>query len=435
MRFINTPYKKELVAVGLFSPGLRVIIFLRAVRNPFLIAPNVAVTKGFVTAQEKLGFVVTAGVIESMKKPAAILLSRQPMRPTGRDDWVRQSVAAVRWLKSEGYAICSSLGMPTWDLLTALASLEKMELKLFLPTVSARESSGEQARAIAEFELDSALVDFIPVGGSREITTRESRWLLRDRAVIEAARLLIPVSVRDNGYMDRFLREADHRGKEVDERFRVSHQPRRQLLAYTINSHHLNPELSQLGDRYLIHWTRASNSAWPTERLIDYYLAVIQSENYPRSGFCTLMNILETGRLAASGKNMPGGIETVSFSATTPADMISLMRWRSRYRQMSFEPYGVGIEREQAILSGIRPVEYSTADHKLSRGATAWLSQSIGRKTDWRAEQEYRCRGDMDLSMIPTERLIAVCRISEEAAVIEKTGGIRAVPFLSEQKM
>ncbi|MFH1372222.1 MAG: hypothetical protein ABII79_00280 [bacterium] len=369
-----------------------------------------------------------------MKKTAAILLSRQPLRPTGRDDWVRQSVAAIRWLKSEGYAICSSLGMPTWDLLTAVASLEKMELKLFMLTDSARESAVEQERAIAEFELDSALVDFIPVGKHRESDAIESHRLLRDQAVVEAACLLIPVSVRGNGHMDRFLRKAGSRGKTVDERFRVSHQPRRQPLAYTIDSHHLNPELHQLTDKYLIHWTRASNSAWPTEWLIDYYLAIIQSEDYPHSGFCTLLNILATGRLVASGKKMPGGIKTVSFSATTPADMVSLMRWRSRYRQMSFEPYGIGIEREQAVLSGIRPVEYSTVDHKLSAGAATWLSQSIGRKTDWRAEQEYRFRGDLDMSVIPTERLIAVCRTSDEAAIIEKTGGVRAVPFLSEQE-
>jgi hypothetical protein len=55
-----------------------------------------------------------------------------------------------------------------------------------------------------------------------------------------------------------------------------------------------------------------------------------------------------------------------------------------------------------------------------------WLTQSRGRITDWTREDEYRCRGDLDLSAVPKESLLLICRCVDEAEELEHATGIRA---------
>ncbi|MCM2272625.1 MAG: hypothetical protein NDJ18_08750, partial [candidate division Zixibacteria bacterium] len=69
-----------------------------------------------------------------MARRAAILLSRQPLRPCGATPWVRNTVAAVRSLKERDLRICGSVGMQTWELITASAALEAVPLRCYLLT-------------------------------------------------------------------------------------------------------------------------------------------------------------------------------------------------------------------------------------------------------------------------------------------------------------
>lgn len=363
------------------------------------------------------------------KRTAAILLSRQPLRPSGQMAWVKQSVDAIHWLKNRGFVFCSSIGMQTWELLTAFASLEKVKQTLFIAAGDDHEYEQSKVLAIAQFDLNCGLVDFIPVFSEKRNTTKEELWLERDKAVLEAADILVPVSLRKGGHMDSLLQRLRQQGKDVEDRFQIDYEKRVQPLAYRLKEEQLNPELRKLEDRYLIHWTRASNSAWPTERLIDYYQAVIESESYPRSAFSTLTNIIATGIVVATSKNMPHGIPTVSFSGLAPVDVVPLVRWRSRFRQMSFEPYGVGIEKEYAMSKGICPVQYYDRNCNNTSDSEPWLWQSVGEKSDWRAEKEYRYKGDFDLATMPSSRLLNFCYTQGEVEIIEKSTGIRAVSF------
>jgi len=366
------------------------------------------------------------------RKTAAILLSRQPLRPCGKTAWVRQSVEAVRWLKRKKLALLSSIGMQTWELLTSLATLEDLKQTLFVPIVRDNEFEELKESAILQFDLNPHLVDFVPVLGRKKNTTKEELWLKRDAAIIDAAEVLFPVSVREGGHMDSQLQLLGQRGKCVEDQFRVEYEKRIEPLAYNIRIDQLSPKLSQIANQYLIHWTRASNSAWPTERLIDYYKAIIAFENYPRSAFNTLMNIISTKKIVASPKNMPRDIPTVSFSGLSPIDVVPLMRWRSRFSQMSFEPYGIGIEKAYAQSGGVRQVRYYDRKRDHTADSEPWLWQSIGKLGDWSAEQEFRCKDDFDFSDTPTHRLLAFCHTKKEAQIIEESTGIRAVSFLSD---
>lgn len=363
------------------------------------------------------------------KRTAAILLSRQPLRPSGKTAWVRQSVVAVCWLKSQGLALYSSVGMQTWELLTSVASLEEMKQTLSVPAANRYEFERLKEFAIDQFDLNPDRVDFIPVLSEEKNTTKEELWLRRDEQVVEAADVLLPVSLRKGGHMDSLLQRLCRQGKSVKNRFRVDYEKRVQPLAYRLKAEQLNPKLQQLEDQYLIHWTRAANSAWPTEMLIDYYKAVIESESYPRSAFSTLMNIISTRKIVATPKNMPAGTPTVSFSGLAPADIVPLVTWRSRYRQMSFEPYGIGIEKQYAMGKGVCPVWYYHKDYDRIHNSARWLWQSVGEKGDWRAEQEYRYKGNFDLSCFPSNRLLALCHTQREAEIIEKSTGLQAIPL------
>jgi len=367
-------------------------------------------------------------------KTSAILLSRQPLRPSGQTSWVKRSMKAVRWLKRRRLVLCSSIGMQTWELLTSLASLERIKLTLFVPATDTEEFKGITKFAVEQFDLDLGLVKFVPMFSDKKNASKEQLWLKRDEMVVEAADLLIPVSLRKGGHMDLAVQMFADRGKSVEERFRADYKSRREPLAYRIEAEQLNSELALIGNRYLIHWTRASNSAWPTERLIDYYQAIIESNDYPRSAFRTLMNILTMRKIVATPKNMPLGIPTVSFSGLPPTDVVPLIRWRSRFQQMSFEPYGIGIEKEYAVSRGTYPVRYYARNCKRTIANEPWLWQSVGGKSDWRAEQEYRCKGDFGFSDTPSHRLLAFCHTQSEAEIIEESTGIRAVSFLGRYK-
>jgi len=361
------------------------------------------------------------------KRTTTILLSRQPLRPSGKTAWVKQSVAAVRWLKNRGLVLHSSVGMQTWELLTSVASLEGIKQTLSVPAASGYEFERLTESAIDQFELNPGRVDFIPVFREEKNTTKEELWLRRDKRLLEAADVLLPISLRKGGHMDSLLQWLCRQGKSVENRFRVDYEKRVQPLAYRLKAEQLDPKLQQLEDQYLIHWTRAANSAWPTEKLIYYYKAVIESESHPRSAFSTLINIILTEKIVATPKNMPAGIPTVSFSGLAPADIVPLVTWRSRFRQMSFEPYGIGIEKQYAMGKGVCPVQYYHKDCDRTHNSEQWLWQYVGKKADWRAEQEYRYKGDFDLSCFPSNRLLALCHTQREAEIIEKSTGLQAV--------
>ncbi|MFQ6008289.1 MAG: hypothetical protein ACE5K8_04980 [Candidatus Zixiibacteriota bacterium] len=364
---------------------------------------------------------------------AAILLSRQPLRPTGQTAWVKQTVQAVRWIKQQGFTLCTSIGMQTWELLTSLASLEEIEQTMFVPARSNDEFEQWKKFAHEQFSLKPGVVNFILVLSDTN-ATKEQLWLKRDHAITRAADFLVPVSVRKGGHMAALIRQLGAEGKKIEGRFQTTHEKRTEPLAYNIQTNYLNPELLEIKDQYVIHWTRASNSAWPTERLIDYYRAIIESETYPRSAFHTLTNIISTKRICASPKHMPLSIPTVSFSGLPPVEVIPLMKWRSRYQQMSFEPYGIGFKKDNAIGADIHPVRYFQRGNERINDKEPWLWQSLGEKGDWRAEREYRHKGDLDFSQIPAHRMCAFCCTKREAQIIEESTGIRAVSFLHGDK-
>jgi hypothetical protein len=250
----------------------------------------------------------------------------------------------------------------------------------------------------------------------------------RDKAVVDDADILIPISVRPGGHMAALLESARTTEKEIVRDFAVTKSSKNPTLAYHLHIASLNPEIDSVARQYLIHWTRTSNSAWQDERPIDYYAAIVRSETNPRSALETLRHIVSSRWIIASARHMPENIPTVALSSLSPRDVIPLMRWRARYSEMSFEPYGIGIRADYASHLNVHPVVYYEGKHPPPKASTSpWLYQSIGMKTDWRQEQEYRHKGDLSLDGLPKDAFCLFCRFPEEALQLERDFGIKAI--------
>jgi hypothetical protein len=355
----------------------------------------------------------------------AVLLSRQPRRPCGRNPWVRQTVQAVHWLVDHGYGIISSVGLQTWELITAAAVDRGATLRLVVPAQPMGHSSAIKANIENDFVLSSGAAgfEFIPASDKRQFESA------RDTYIVGAADLLIPVSVRPGGSMQELIDGAVAADRLINRDFVVPYESRRERLAYTIDSSTISPDIARIGQEYLVHWTRTANGPWPGERRIEYYRDLIAADRYSRAAFDTLKHILSTRTIIASSRHMPGKIPSVSFTGLSPREVVPLMRWRSRFGEMSFEPYGLGVRREMAAQLGIRPVVYGERPQARHDQRAYWLTQSAGTRTDWRQELEFRYRGDLDLAAVPNDQLVAFCLRPGEAGDIAARFGISACSF------
>ncbi len=365
-----------------------------------------------------------------IQRSAAILLSRQPLRPSGADAWVKQTRNAILWVKANSLALHSSVGMQTWELITALVSSEGIPLTLLIPAPTEEEYREMRRTVLKQFHLDKENVTFralLPDTG--EVYDKHKFMQERDRLIVRNADVLLPLSIRRDGQMSRLLAEGRDEGKPIIGSWKVEYEARGESLGYTIRDEHLTDEIRRWGDEYLIHWTRGSNGPWPTEDAIDYHLAIVRSKSYPRSGFDTLGSIVGKRKIVASSRNMPEHTPTVSFSCLPPRELVPLITWRARRRLMSFEPYGIGIERETAMDLGIQPVRYYDRDNDRPDEVPVWLTQSSGVKTDWRQEREYRHEGNFDFSVIPKDKLACFTRTRDQAAQLQDATGIRTIGF------
>ncbi len=359
-------------------------------------------------------------------KKATLLISRQAMRPNGSDAWVRNTVAAIDWIKKRGYSICSSTGMLTWDLITTIAAAKKVPLHLIIANNYKGKTTELREWIVSEYRMVQAPVTIEIVEEASKTTAAQKR----DELLIRTADILLPISIRLEGSLEARIKASE---KETDRSFETPYQTRTEPIGYSLQPDYISDELRQMeSDKpdYLIHWTRANNGKWPDEKISDFINDIIISKSYPRSAFHTLERILSQRRLVASARHMPRKAACVSFSQLPPTEVLPLMRWRARYREMSFEPYGIGIARELAEQLGIRAVQYVDDNRKAGQASDErWLTQSRGKHTDWQNEKEYRTRGDIDLSQVPNNKLVAFCRFRSEAAQLQAQTGIRTIPM------
>lgn len=347
---------------------------------------------------------------------AVILLSRQHLRPSLKNQWVQNLLSAAAYVKHNGWTLNSSIGTPNWEIITACAAIHHVPLRLFI----SKNSLLSRSEFINDFKLDTVNIDIIEISPIADHNNTKALWKIRDKTTVESADILIPISIRPKGHLASLLESAQIAGKRIIRNFQTGYVNTVQPLSYTINPDNLADEIKLFKNDYIIHWTRASNGPWPNETKFEFYSQIFNSNSYPRTGQDTLQRIVKSKIILASSRNMPGHTPTVSFSGLLPVETIKLMKWRARYNQMSFEPYGIGIEKTVAFAKGIKEVNYFDSQKNTPPvSVPQWLTQSSGRITDWRSEKEYRHLGDFDLSKLPDDKLVLFCRNKTEALILE----------------
>ncbi len=358
----------------------------------------------------------------AQNKYATVLNSRQRLQPSNQLDWIKSSQKAVEWVRNNGLTLVSSVGTPNWDAVTAIGSMKRVPLKLVIPVEKLGYLSSRIQWVTSQFGLDSVTVDFIPCQSGKPE---------RDKIVLNESDLIIPVSIRPRGLLEELVSQHRKVRKEMCDQFRVKYEPRSERLSYTLEGLDLNPALHKLETDYRVHWTRASNGPWPDEFMIDYYCDIVSSTRYPRLAIDTMRCILETNLIMAGNSNFEAGVRAISFSSAKPYELVKLVKWRARKRQMSFEPYGIGFEPELANQIGIKPVIYYNKDTGPPDNVNnRWQLQSQGTITDWRNEKELRFPSDLRLDKLDKNKMILFCLTPEEATQLSASYGIKTISFL-----
>ncbi len=331
--------------------------------------------------------------------------------------------------------MCTSPGVPTWELQVVAAARAGVPQTIVVPVLSSQTGEfGERCRQIAaEFNLSplSSETEFVALLAAHVAGRKAAVYHARDEAIAQMADLLVPLSIRPGGALAAMIETWRARGKEVLDAFQVPYVRRCKRLKYALDGVELDLDRIAMHKRFIVHWTRGTNRPWPTESAGSFYTDILNSACYPRDALSTLRAILRTGRIVASSRHMPLGTPCVCFSGLPPADMVSLVRWRARYREMSFEPYGIGIERETVLRMGVHPVVYYERSSRCPPPPDdAWLRQSSGAITCWRNEDEYRSRGDFPLRRVPCDAVVVFCHTAREAHALRAEFGLRVAPFV-----
>lgn len=354
----------------------------------------------------------TVSALAAGRRLVAILNSRQSKRPCGRDAWVAATVRAVDAFADTRSVIISSVGLNTYELTLTLAAAANLPVVV----VAADPDREETIRAGFKLSRESSLIVTPP--STKTSSTASDPEHERDRAIVELADTLIPVSIRAGGFFARAIDDAVASGKLVDTRFQTPYASAVDHPQYDFSTANLNPRLTGLSWPFLTHWTRSHHGPLPWERAIEYYREIPSSASYPRSAFANLKRILAEQRIRASERFIREQLRVVAFTAAVPAEAIKLMRWRRRYVYYNFEPYGIAVQLDAAKKFGARPVIYGTdADFAAMDTNDRPFFQSRGGKVaDWTPEFEWRLIGDCDLSRLNHDEALVIVYRPEEIA-------------------
>ncbi|MFO0260652.1 MAG: hypothetical protein ACK53V_03415 [Planctomycetota bacterium] len=138
----------------------------------------------------------------------------------------------------------------------------------------------------------------------------------------------------------------------------------------------------------------------------------------------TLLEILTSGRLLASGRWTGNGQPVVSFSAQPLSRWPELRTYRPHLGRWDFEPYGVGLSRDRLEKLGGRPVIYGDRQTQAELEAIEriWFQMArtrrAGHAIDWTVEREWRVPGDIELRLFGRDEALVFVPDKESAEVV-----------------
>lgn len=194
-------------------------------------------------------------------------------------------------------------------------------------------------------------------------------------------------------------------------------------------------------EKFLFHWTRRPPLNRRTES-DSHYLKLLEKiakkrqhcggqetrlatlEEPLASPLRTLLEIVTTGRITASGRWTSTGHPVVSLTSRPLQQWKELRTFRPHLGRWDFEPFGIGLDRGRVSELGGRPVIYG--DERLRRqlppNDLAWFqragTRSDARGIDWTSEEEWRVLGDIDLRLFGPDEAFVFAPSREAAEAV-----------------
>lgn len=315
--------------------------------------------------------------------------------------------------------------MNTWELVLFLTSINGFNVILILPSEGRNiDSLGNDI--IHRFNLDPDKFGILHFDLNSKGSSKK-KWPARDEKIAEMADLIIPVSIRPGGNLEKLL--IRHRSKILSD-FTIPynktgrHRPEYKQPRY-------NPDLPE--NSILVHFTRTTASSWPDETDYDFYQAIVASKGeYCRSARETLLHILQSRKIYSSSRNIRDGFGVVGFTLLSSDILQGLFRYRPRLVNPYFEPYGIGLPISVAIQVGLRPVRYGSPEDysTLAAGDKPFFQNAGNDGIKWRMEKEWRHLGDFFLARIPENQLLVFTPNIREAELLRERTNIRVTPLM-----
>ena len=162
---------------------------------------------------------------------------------------------------------------------------------------------------------------------------------------------------------------------------------------------------------FLTHCTRRRHGPWPeqTEREFLDDL-ILDRPDAVHSALASLLRILKSRKLIATGDTIRGGFPVVSFTEVSAAELQRLRVFRPHRGRWDFQPYGLSIRRAWLVDHGCRAVRYAEEHDwkELPDAERPFFQKSTsptkgGGEIQWTVEQEWRHPGDIDLECLGGE--------------------------------
>jgi hypothetical protein len=172
--------------------------------------------------------------------------------------------------------------------------------------------------------------------------------------------------------------------------------------------------------RYLFHWTRCQPGPWPDQTNAEFVRDLLWCpERRDHSAAAALRRILTRHRVVATSRLLPTSTPAVCFTARPLDDFTSARVFRPHQQRWDFEHYGIGVDRQWLSRQGARAVRYVDRGNQSDLEFAGPFDQpAVSRygSVDWRAEQEWRLPGDLDLRRIPDRSAVVFVPDAREVA-------------------
>jgi len=354
----------------------------------------------------------------------AILNSRQRRLPEAQDLWLSATSSAIERAISGNSTVVSSLGMITWEWVVWNTRRLGGSQIIIVPRGKVSDLQDRVRHIIVDFDLDPSISTFLMPFNPKKKPFRKSIFPERDRWAVALSHTITPISIRPSGIMARLLAEGG-----ICARFDTSSQvsprersrrtdPLRSILAKSDSTSAITGSGDAEDWAYLTHWTRACHGPWMGECSADFYSDLYHAESgYPRDGFNTLKRILTERKIRASGRMMPGGTPMISWTATTPSEILKIIRWRPGFIRWNFEPFGISIRKKTLESFGAQKVTYGAGVQHVE---PLHFFRPITPEKDWSTEVEWRLPGDLDLGKIRDQDAIIWVQSRSQVSEMQK---------------